>query len=124
MAAPDLKDVLVDRPGLTKSELVHFLARHSGLTMVETETIVDGLLATVQEVLMMGRKVELRGFGTFQVRERQPRDARNPATQETVRLGRRWVPVFKPSKTLRTAVDKALAPGSASSDLSPDVSRP
>ncbi|UCH11703.1 MAG: integration host factor subunit beta [Fidelibacterota bacterium] len=93
---------------MTKSELIHFLARNTGLTKVETETVVDGLLRTIQEVLMMGKKVELRGFGSFQVRVRQPREARNPATQETVLLERRSVPVFKPSKTLRMAVDQAL----------------
>ena len=116
MIPKDLRGLLLDRAGLTKSELVHYLARHSGLTKVETETIVDGLLGTVQEVLMMGKKVELRGFGTFQVRVRQPREARNPATQETVLLDRRWVPVFKPSKTLRTAVDQALEQGANPAD--------
>ncbi|MFB0517307.1 MAG: HU family DNA-binding protein [Candidatus Neomarinimicrobiota bacterium] len=112
MIRSELMDLLEDRPGLTKSELIHFLARNTGLTKVETETIVDGLLGTVQEVLTMGKKVELRGFGTFLVRIRQPREARNPATQETVRLDRRSVPVFKPSKTLRIAVDQALQPDS------------
>jgi len=56
----------------------------------------------------MGKKVELRKFGTFLVRVRQPREARNPATQETVMLDRRSVPVFKPSKTLKKAVGQAL----------------
>ena len=103
-----LSELLADRAGLTKSELIHFLARSTGLTKVETETVVDGLLGTIQEVLKLRKKVELRGFGTFIVRERQPREARNPATQETVMLERRSVPVFKPSKTLRAAVDAAL----------------
>ena len=108
MLRSELTELLTDRSGLTKSELIHFLARSTGLTKVETETVVDGLLRTIQEVLMMGKKVELRGFGSFQVRIRQPREARNPATQETVLLDRRSVPVFKPSKTLRMAVDQAL----------------
>ena len=116
MARNELRDLLAERQGLTKSELVHYLAQRSGLTKVETETIVDGLLGTVQEALMMGKKVELRGFGTFQVRVRQPREARNPATQEKLLLERRWVPVFKASKSLRTAVDRALAPAAASSE--------
>ena len=108
MIRSELTELLTDRSGLTKSELIHFLARNTGLTKVETETVVDGLLRTIQEVLTMGKKVELRGFGSFQVRIRQPREARNPATQETVLLERRSVPVFKPSKTLRMAVDQAL----------------
>ena len=108
MIKSELKQLLADRSGLTRSDLVNFLARKTGLTRVETKTVVDGLLGTIQEVLTMGKKVELRGFGTFLVRVRQPREARNPATQETVMLGRRSVPVFKPSKTLRAAVDQAL----------------
>lgn len=108
MIQNELKRLLADRTGLTRSELIGFLARKTGLTRVETETVVDGLLGIIQEVLIMGKKVELRGFGTFLVRVRQPREARNPATQETVTLDRRSVPVFKPSKTLKTAVDQAL----------------
>ena len=108
MIQSELKRLLADRTGLTRSELIGFLARKTGLTRVETETVVDGLLGIIQEVLVMGKKVELRGFGTFLVRVRQPREARNPATQETVTLDRRSVPVFKPSKTLKTAVDQAL----------------
>ena len=108
MIRSELAELLGNRPGLTKSELIHFLAHNTGLTKVETETVVDGLLGIIQEVLMMGKKVELRGFGTFLVRVRQPREARNPATQETVLLDRRSVPVFKPSKTLRSAVDRSL----------------
>ncbi|MCH8959307.1 MAG: HU family DNA-binding protein [Proteobacteria bacterium] len=50
------------------------------------------------------------------MRVRQPREARNPATQEKLLLERRWVPVFKASKSLRTAVDRALAPAAASSE--------
>ena len=110
MIRSELTNLLANRTGLTKSELIHFLARSTGLTKVETETVVDGLLGIIQEVLMMGKKVELRGFGTFHVRVRQPREARNPATQETILLERRSVPVFKPSKTLRTVVDRALEP--------------
>ncbi len=108
MIQSELRQLLADRTGLTRSELIHFLARKTGLTRVEIETVMDGLLSTIQEVLTMGKKVELRGFGTFLVRVRQPREARNPATQETVLLDRHSVPVFKPSKTLRAAVDQAL----------------
>lgn len=108
MIRSELEVLLTNKSGLTKSELIHYLARRTGLTKVETEIVVDGLLDTVQETLMLGKKVELRRFGTFLVRTRQPRDARNPATQETVRLGRRNVPVFKPSKSLRASVDAAL----------------
>ena len=108
MIKGSLDGIIGQKPGLTKSETVSFLAHKTGLTRLETETVVDGLLDIVQEVLSRGKKVELRGFGTFSVRIRQPREARNPATQETVMLERRHVPVFKPSKTLRAAVDSAL----------------
>ncbi len=108
MIKGNLDAIIGQKPGLTKSETVSYLAHKTGLTRIETETVVDGLLGIVQEVLSLGKKVELRGFGTFSVRIRQPREARNPATQETVMLDRRFVPVFKPSKTLRAAVDSAM----------------
>ena len=111
MNSGDLESLLGKKPGLTKSETIQFLAQMTGLTRVETETVVDGLLGIVQEVLSRGKKVELRGFGTFSVRTRQPREARNPATQEKVMLGKRFVPVFRPSKSLRGAVDQALGAG-------------
>lgn len=107
----DLESILADRGGLTRSELVHYLAKQTGLTKVETETVVDGLVATIEEVLKTGKKVELRGFGTFMVRTREPREARNPATQEKVMLDRRNVPVFKPSKNLKIVVETALSTG-------------
>ncbi len=111
MMRTELMELIEDRQGLTKSEIIHYLSRRTGLTKVETETVVEGLLGTVQEVLKMGKKVELRGFGTFLVRTREPRAARNPATQETVMLGRRNVPIFRCSKSLKTAVDQALSTG-------------
>ena len=54
MIRAELVELLGDRPGLTKNELVHFLSRRTGLTKVETETVVEGLLGTVQEILKMG----------------------------------------------------------------------
>jgi DNA-binding protein HU-beta len=109
----DLSTLLADKAGMSKSEIIHYLAQKTGLTKLETETMVEGLLGTIQAVLMLGKKVELRGFGTFLVRTRQPRVARNPATQETVQLDRRFVPAFKPSKTLKSTVDRALGKQSA-----------
>jgi DNA-binding protein HU-beta len=108
MKIGNLDTMLAEKSGLTKSQTIQFLAHQTGLTRLETEAVVDGLLGVVQEVLSRGKKVELRGFGTFSVRTRQPREARNPATQETVMLERRSVPVFRPSKTLRAEVDQAL----------------
>ena len=110
MKEVSLESIMAHKAGITKSETVSYLAHKTGLTRVETETVVDGLLGIVQEALSRGKKVELRGFGTFSVRTRQPREARNPATQETVMLDRRFVPVFKPSKSLRMAVDMAMGP--------------
>ena len=61
MIRSELVDLLNDRPGLTKSELIHYLARRTGLTKVETGTVVEGLLDTVQEARMVGKKGEVRG---------------------------------------------------------------
>ncbi|MCK4579151.1 MAG: integration host factor subunit beta [Candidatus Marinimicrobia bacterium] len=107
MRRSELLDIIADSPGLTKSELISYLARSTGLTKVETEAVIEGMLGTVQDALELGKKVELRGFGTFYVKTREPREARNPATQEKVMLNRRRVPIFKPSRTLKQKIDQA-----------------
>ena len=73
------------------------VSRATGLTKVETETVMNGIMNTIISALENERRVELRGFGTFGVKRRDPRKARNPGTGETVILPERYVPSFKPS---------------------------
>lgn len=91
---------------MTKADLVDQVAEAigPGVTKKDCALVVDGLLNAVKQALARGEHIELRGFGTFKVRRRNSRMARNPRTGESVRVPSRHVPVFKASKTLRSQV--------------------
>lgn len=90
---------------MTKADIVDLIADGTGLTKLETEAVVDGFIITVMQALEAGRAVELRGFGSFRVRERAPRVARNPQTDEPIEVPRQFVPTFKPSHEFRRVVN-------------------
>ena len=94
-------------PAVTKADIVDRIADGTGLTKLETEAVVDGFVITVMEALETGESVELRGFGSFRVRERAARTARNPQTDEPVEVPRQFVPAFKPSRAFRRVVNEA-----------------
>lgn len=96
---------------MTKSGLVTKVSREIGSKISKTEcgSVVDVLLSSITEELAQGNSVEIRGFGTFKVRERKARMGRNPSTSEPVAIPARSVPVFTPSKNLRDRVDQGAA---------------
>lgn len=91
---------------MTKTELIDQVAEKSGLTKKETGKAVDAVLEAMTEALSGGDKVQLVGFGSFEVRERSARTGRNPQTGEAITIEARKVPVFKPGKALKDAVAK------------------
>jgi DNA-binding protein HU-beta len=91
-----------------KSDIVDRVAAATGLTKVETEAVVDGFLLTIMNALKNGDSVELRGFGSFKIRRRAPRLARNPRSGERVRVPEQNVPVFVVARGLRREIDDAL----------------
>jgi DNA-binding protein HU-beta len=93
---------------MTKSDIIDRVADGTGLTKLETEAVIDGFLKTVAEALCRDEHVEIRGFGTFRVKERAPRIGRNPRTGEVVDLDGQFVPHFKVSRELRELVDRAI----------------
>ena len=93
---------------MTKQEIVDIVSNATGLTKVETETIMNGVMSTIIDSLANNEKVELRGFGTFGIKHRMPKKARNPGTGEPVFLPERFVPTFKPSKLMRTRVNDLI----------------
>jgi DNA-binding protein HU-beta len=103
---------------MTKSDIIDRVADGTGLTKLETEAVIDGFLKTVAETLCRDEHVEIRGFGTFRVKERAPRIGRNPRTGEVVDLDGQFVPHFKVSRELRDLVDRAIksANGKGKSD--------
>ena len=90
---------------MTKADVVNIIASATGLTKVETEAVVNGFITTIRDLLKEGRGIEIRGFGTFKVREKKPRVARNPRTGDKVNIPKKYVPVFKPSKELKSLIN-------------------
>ena len=93
---------------ITKADLVEQVADALGgrVTKRECGLVVDAFLDAAKEALARGDGIEIRGFGTFQVRHRKACTARNPRTGEAVEVAARDVPVFQPSRLLRSRVDR------------------
>ena len=93
---------------MTKADLVEQVADAigPGITKKDCALVVDGFLNAVKQALAEGQNIEIRGFGTFKVRDRKSRMARNPRTGDPVAVPSRSVPVFKPSKHLRARVER------------------
>ncbi len=91
---------------MNKAELVAKMAEMSGLTKKDAETALNAFMETVEETLVDGGKVQLVGFGTFDVRERKPRKGRNPRNPEQViDIPASKAPVFKAGKTLKEKIN-------------------
>lgn len=95
---------------MTKADLVEQVANSigPGVTKKDCALVVDGLLNAIKDALSEHNNIEIRGFGTFKVRQRRSRVARNPRTGDRVEVPSRAVPVFKPSKDLRHQVANGL----------------
>lgn len=93
---------------MTKADIVDTIATATGLTKVETEAVVDGFIKTVIDAMQNGKNIEIRGFGSFKVKKRKGRVARNPRTGEQVMVGEHWVPLFKVSKEVKVLVNENL----------------
>ena len=93
---------------MTKLDIIKEVSEGTGLTKVEIEVVLDGIILSISESLKRGERVDLRGFGSFIVKQRGPRSARNPATSEIVELEKRYVPSFKVSKILKEIVNNSL----------------
>ena len=96
---------------MTKLDIINESSKLTGLTKVETELVLDSILNSIKSSLANGDRVDIRGFGSFIIKQRQARDARNPATSEIVQLKERYVPSFKVSKILKNEVNKSLLRG-------------
>ena len=93
---------------MTKADIINEVSELTGLTKVETEAVFEGVILTISNALKRQNIIDIRGFGSFQVKKRKARDARNPATQELLRLKERYVPVFKVSNLLKEQINKNI----------------
>ncbi len=89
---------------MKKPELIEQVANKAYLTKKDSEMAVNAIIESISEALADGDKVQLVGFGTFEVRTRKAREGRNPATGDTIIIDEVQAPVFKPGKTLKQAV--------------------
>jgi nucleoid DNA-binding protein len=92
---------------MTKAEIVEDIANKTGLTKKDVATAMDQFLEAISKALVDGKHYEIRGFGTFKVKNRKARMARNPRTGDAVPVPDRKVPVFKVSKELKDLVANA-----------------
>jgi len=91
---------------VNKSDLIHALSeRYDHIPYRDIELAVKGLVEQMSDTLSSGNRIEIRGFGSFSIRYRQPRAARNPKTGTRVDLDSKYVPHFKPGKELRELVN-------------------
>lgn len=89
---------------MNKTELVGQVSTSTGMTKKDVEKVVNAFFDTVEGALKAGDKVQLIGFGTFEVRDRQARKGRNPQTGQEINIPATKVPAFKAGKALKDAV--------------------
>ncbi len=91
---------------MNKAELIAEVAEKTGLSKKDSERAVNATLQTISETIETGEKVQLVGFGVFDVKTREARVGRNPKTKEEIQIPASRVPVFKAGKALKDSVDK------------------
>ena len=89
---------------MNKTELIAVVAENAGLTKKDTERVLNACIDAITAQLRQGNKVQLSGFGTFEVKHREARVGRNPVTRETVKIPEGKVPTFKPSQVLKETI--------------------
>ena len=89
---------------MNKAELINATAEKAGLSKKDTETAINAAIDAISAALAQGDKVQLVGFGSFEVRARAARTGRNPKTKETIKIPASKVPAFKPGKALKDTV--------------------
>jgi integration host factor subunit beta len=95
---------------MTKRGLIdELLARRQGVTHRDSETIVNSMFEAMAEVLARGQRIEIRGFGSFGVKQRRARQGRNPKTGDVVEVEAKRIPFFRAGKDLRVEVNGAAA---------------
>ena len=91
---------------MNKTELIAAVAEKAGLTKKDAERVINATVETITESLCKGDKVQVSGFGIFEVKAREARVGRNPRTKESIQIPATKLPAFKASKTLKDAVAK------------------
>ena len=106
---------------MTKADLIEEVSRVVEMTRKDSEVIVEAIFDSIVRSLRAGDKIEIRGYGSFRTRQRQPRVGRNPKTGTRVEVPSKRIPYFKPSKELKDLVNgsadkEPAAPAAAPSE--------
>jgi integration host factor subunit beta len=109
---------------MTKADLIEEVSRVVEMTRKESEVIVEAIFDSVVRSLRGGDKIEIRGFGSFRTRQRQPRIGRNPKTGARVEVPAKKIPYFKPSKELKDAVNLSATPVAPAAGPDPAAPQP
>lgn len=91
---------------MNKAELISSIAEKAGLSKKDSEKALSAALCSIEEALKNGDKIQLVGFGSFEIKERAARMGRNPKTKEAIEIPASKTPVFKAGKALKDAVAK------------------
>jgi integration host factor subunit beta len=101
---------------MTKRGLIEeLLTRRQGVSHRDSETIVNAMFEAMAEALVRGDRIEIRGFGSFGVKQRRARQGRNPKTGDAVAVAAKRIPFFRAGKDLRAEVNGAAVPAQARS---------
>lgn len=109
---------------MTKAELIEEVSKVVEMTRKDSEEIVETIFDSIVGSLHKGEKIEIRGFGSFRTRQRQPRVGRNPKTGTRVEVPSKRIPYFKPSKELRDLVNQRSEAVSAATAGTPHSAEP
>ena len=90
---------------MTKTDLVDAIAEKADFSKKDAEKALAAVITSISDSLVKGEKVQLVGFGTFEVRDRKAKEAINPSTKEKIQVPAKKAPVFKAGKALKDAVD-------------------
>lgn len=104
---------------MTKAELIEEVSRVVEMSRKDSEVIVETIFDSVVRALRGGEKIEIRGFGSFRTRQRQPRIGRNPKTGTRVEVPAKRIPFFKPSKELKDLVNGGAQGGETPAPAAP-----
>jgi len=109
---------------MTKAELIEDVSRAAELSRKDSETIVETIFDSIVKSLRIGDKIEIRGFGSFRTRQRNPRIGRNPKTGARVDVPAKKIPYFKPSKELKDLVNAGVPASAAPAAPAPEPAPP
>ena len=91
---------------MNKTELISVTAQNAGIARKDAERIINAAIDAITASLVKGQKVQLSGFGTFEIKDREARIGRNPHTKEAIDIPATRVPTFKASKALKDSIAK------------------